>query len=64
VVAGGVGNRATDVAAYQAVGLPPSRIFIGISEFADELADHLAAGRATGFATYDEVVASHFRNLP
>ena len=64
VVAGGVGNRATDIAAYQAIGLAANRIFIGSGEFAGELADHLAAGRATGFASYDEVVASHFRNLP
>jgi hypothetical protein len=64
VVAGGVGNRASDVAAYQAVGLPAGRIFIGTAEFASEVEDHIAAGRATGFATYDEVVASHFRTLP
>jgi phosphatidate phosphatase PAH1 len=64
VVAGGVGNRASDIAAYQAVGLPAGRIFIGTGEFAGELAGHLAAGRATGFATYDELVASHLRNLP
>lgn len=64
VIAGGVGNRATDIVAYQAVGLPAQRIFIGTSEFAGEVANHLAAGRATGFTSYDEVVASHFRSLP
>ncbi|MBA3461384.1 MAG: hypothetical protein H0T46_15585 [Deltaproteobacteria bacterium] len=64
VIAGGVGNRASDVAAYRAIGLPPARIFIGTGEFASELRGHLAAGRATGFATYDEVASSHFRNLP
>jgi len=64
VVAGGVGNRATDIAAYEAMGLPPSRIFIGTQEFGEELAPALSSGRATAFASYDALAASHLAGLP
>lgn len=51
----GVGNRATDVAAYTNAGLPASRIFVKLGEFADELAADLDAGNATGFWAYDDL---------
>jgi len=51
----GIGNRATDVAAYTSAGLAPGRILIKLDEFADELAADLAANRATGFPSYDQV---------
>ncbi|MDX2089155.1 MAG: hypothetical protein SFX73_14960 [Kofleriaceae bacterium] len=53
----GIGNRATDVAAYKDAGLPPGRILIKLDEFAEELAADLAAGRATGFPSYDQLPA-------
>ncbi|CAN5783521.1 hypothetical protein BH11MYX3_BH11MYX3_25920 [soil metagenome] len=64
VIAAGIGNRASDVAAYVRAGLEPERIFIGTTEFADELAPDLEAGRATGFATYDELRADRLTLLP
>jgi len=51
-VVAGVGNRASDVAAYASAGLPPTRIYIKLGEFADELASDLQAGNATGFWDY------------
>jgi phosphatidate phosphatase PAH1 len=64
VVAGGIGNRATDIAAYEAMGLPADRIFIGTQEFAEELAPALSRGRATAFARYDALAAGHLTRLP
>ncbi len=49
----GIGNRATDVAAYRNNGLPADRIFIKLPEFTDELETDLEAGNATGFDTYE-----------
>jgi len=51
----GIGNRATDVEAYTQAGLVPARILIKLDEFLDELGDDLAANRATGFASYEEI---------
>jgi len=51
----GIGNRASDIAAYANAGLSPDRIFIKLPEFADEIASELAAGHATGFTSYDEL---------
>ncbi len=64
VIAAGIGNRASDVAAYDRASLPPVRIFVGTTEFADELAPDLDAGRATGFGTYDELRTDHLSQLP
>ncbi len=64
VIAAGIGNRASDVAAYEQAGLTANRIFVGTSEFADELAPDLQAGRATGFAYYSELQADHLAQLP
>lgn len=64
VVAGGIGNRATDIAAYEAMGLPADRIYIGTQEFGEELATALTAGRATPFARYDVLTAAHLTRLP
>jgi phosphatidate phosphatase PAH1 len=51
----GIGNRATDVAAYGHAGLSPDRIFIKLPEFEGELAADLAAGKATGFDSYESL---------
>lgn len=56
-IAAGIGNRASDIAAYARLGLPPARIFIKRVEFADELREDLAAGRATPFEHYRELPA-------
>ena len=53
----GNGNRASDIAAYTAAGIPADRIFVKLPEYTDELAAPLAAGEATGFAHYDELRA-------
>jgi hypothetical protein len=52
-IAGAIGNRASDVEAYGAAGIPATRTFVKLPEFSDELADDLAAHRAIGFPTYD-----------
>jgi phosphatidate phosphatase PAH1 len=49
----GIGNRATDIAAYANAGLPTDRIFIKLPEFSDELEGDLAAGNATSFMDYE-----------
>ena len=51
----GIGNRKSDVAAYAAAGLPPTRIFIKLAEFIEEVRPDLDAGRATGFSSYAAV---------
>jgi hypothetical protein len=63
-LAAGIGNRASDVAAYASAGLPPARILISPAEFADELRPALAAGRATAFRDYREVPALLARASP
>lgn len=47
-----IGNRATDVAAYQQAGIPADRIFMKLPGFDDELAADLTAKRAIGFSDY------------
>jgi phosphatidate phosphatase PAH1 len=64
VVAGGIGNRATDIGAYEAMGLPPDRIFIGTEDFAEELSPALSQGRATAFSHYDALAAGPLARLP
>lgn len=54
----GVGNRASDVAAYAETGLSAARIFIELPEFADEVQPLIDANRAQGFASYDELVGT------
>lgn len=56
-IAAGIGNRASDITAYTAAGLPPERIFIKLPEFGEELAAPLAAGEAVGFSRYEELRA-------
>ena len=48
----GLGNRASDVTAYTAAGLPAAHIFIKLPEFTSELARALAAHLAVGFTSY------------
>jgi hypothetical protein len=54
-LAAGIGNRASDIAAYTAAGLPPRRILIYRAELSRELGAELAAGRAVGFDDYGAV---------
>lgn len=63
-IAIGIGNRASDIAAYGNLGLPPGRILINLPEFADEVREGLAAGKATGFDDYREVPALALRPAP
>jgi len=49
----GIGNRATDVAAYTDAGLSADRVFIKLPEFEGELSADLMAGRATSFLEYE-----------
>ena len=55
-IVAGVGNRASDVAAYSAAGVPASRIFIKLPEFVGEVARALHEHRAVGFAAYGSLV--------
>jgi len=54
-IAAGIGNRASDIAAYRNAGLSPDRIFINLPEFTEELQDQLAAGQATPFDHYEDL---------
>ena len=63
-VAAGIGNRASDIAAYAAAGLAPGRILINLPEFADEVRAELSAGKATAFDDYREVPALLARPAP
>jgi phosphatidate phosphatase PAH1 len=56
-IAAGIGNRASDVAAYRSAGLRPDQIFINLPEFSAELRADLAAGNATPFDDYRELPA-------
>jgi phosphoglycolate phosphatase-like HAD superfamily hydrolase len=65
-IAAGIGNRASDVAAYARAGLPPAQILIhvGDPELVREVSPEVAAGRATGFRDYREVPALLARPAP
>jgi phosphatidate phosphatase PAH1 len=52
-----IGNRATDVAAYHAAGIPADRIFVKLPEFESELAHDLGTKRAIGFTDYGSLIA-------
>lgn len=54
-VVAGVGNRASDVAAYTAAGVPPHRIFVKTREYRGELAPALRSGAAIGFGEYSRL---------
>jgi phosphatidate phosphatase PAH1 len=54
-IAAGIGNRASDIAAYRELGLRPEQIFIKMPEFTSELEHRLAAGEATPFQSYSEL---------
>jgi hypothetical protein len=54
-IVAGIGNRATDIAAYREIGLAPERILIHVTELASEIRDDVAAGRARGFSDYRDL---------
>lgn len=51
-IAAGIGNRASDVAAYAGAGVPAEHIFVKLPEKERELEPLLAAHAAIGFASY------------
>jgi len=53
-----LGNRASDIDAYSAAGVDAAHIFIKTPEYASELAAPIAAQKAVGFKTYDELDGS------
>lgn len=48
----GIGNRGSDVSAYQMTGLGGDRVLVKLPEYLDEVEDEIGAGRATGFDHY------------
>jgi phosphatidate phosphatase PAH1 len=60
----GVGNRATDITAYANAGVAGALTFIKLPEYQSEVQSALDAGQAIGFATYDELRAGSFAQLP
>lgn len=54
----GIGNRGSDVSAYQQVQLPGDRVLVKLPEYEDEVAGEIGAGRATGFSSYVELTAA------
>lgn len=62
-LAAGVGNRASDIAAYASAGVAANRIFIKLPEYTDEVSADLAAQKAIGIQTYEELRASYVPGL-
>jgi phosphatidate phosphatase PAH1 len=60
----GVGNRASDIAAYAKIGLAGTQTLIKLPEYQSEVQSALDAAQAVGFATYDELRAEAFAALP
>jgi hypothetical protein len=54
-IAAGVGNRASDVNAYTAAGVPASKIFVKTPEYRGELSNALKSGAAVGFGVYGRI---------
>ncbi|HEX4418078.1 MAG TPA: HAD family acid phosphatase [Kofleriaceae bacterium] len=63
-VAAGVGNRASDVAAYTNIGVPADHIFIEMPEYAGEVQPLLDAHQAIGFTSYDQLAATGLASRP
>jgi hypothetical protein len=63
-LAAGIGNRATDVAAYAQARIAADRIFIELPEFAGEVQPLIDAGDAVGFTSYAELAADLRADLP
>lgn len=57
-IAYGVGNRASDIAAYTAAGVPANHIGIKLPEFTLEVQDALDQGDAVGFDNYVDLLAT------
>jgi hypothetical protein len=56
-IAAGIGNRASDIAAYARARIPANRILIHLPEFEQEVEADLAASRAVGFTDYQKLAA-------
>ncbi len=54
----GIGNRSSDVSAYQQAGLPGGRVLVKLPEYAGEVQGEINAGRATGFANYVDLTGA------
>ena len=57
-VVAAIGNRASDITAYTDAGIGADRIYVKMSEFADELAAPLAGKQAVAFSSYDDLRTS------
>jgi phosphatidate phosphatase PAH1 len=51
-IAAGIGNRKSDITAYQSIGLTANQIFIHLPEYEKEVRSDIKAGKAIGFADY------------
>jgi len=56
-IAAGIGNRASDIAAYTRAKIPADRILIHLPEFEREVEGDLRASRAVGFSDYRKLTA-------
>ena len=54
-VAFAIGNRASDIAAYERAGVAPDRIFIHLPEFAREVDGPIGKHRCVGFTEYAKI---------
>ncbi len=59
----GIGNRASDIEAYETVGVASDKIFIKLPEYLPDVQQPIADRRATGVNDYAELV-SVFKALP
>ena len=62
-IAAGVGNRASDLAAYTNAGVAADRIFIELPDYQSEVQADLDAHKAIGFQTYDELRTAQISSM-
>ncbi len=60
----GIGNRASDITAYAAVGLASDATFVKLPEYQSEVQAALDAGQAIGVTTYDDLRTTYIDALP
>lgn len=54
----GFGNRASDVTAFRAAGVPGARVLVKLPEYDSELRGPIAAGNAKGFTNYADTLST------
>jgi hypothetical protein len=62
-LAAGIGNRASDVAAYANAGIPADRIYVELPDYASELAPLISSGAAVGFTSYAQLASDELSSL-